>query len=352
MNKIDKLAQAVEAMADTTLPDPDLSFGCDILDLAISGHPGSAMGPGRFLWAHGNSGTGKSYYTKILLAEAARNPSYDNHRIVVFDGENGSNFPTEKFFGRKLAERLIYARAESLDHLYDAMDSLAQEPVLMLVDSWDSWLPASTIKHIGESAKARADEKEPDGSYGMEQGKIHSNRLRLLVPRLKETGSLLLGISQHRDNVSRANKYSPADVTAGGRALRFWCHVELETRLKGKLERTVNGDTVQIGDIVSVRVHKNRMNGMKSPVDLEFYPSFGVCNIGSSLRWLVDNKYLSCAGGRYKLPFMGDKAYYKEDVIARIEEANKEPEMTRFLLDSFNNWTGQLTVQRKSKYDK
>ena len=351
MNKIDKLAQAVEAMADTTLPDPDLSLGCDLFDLMVSGVPGKAVGPGRYCWFHGPSGSGKSYYTKVLLAEAANNPAYDDHRLVIFDGENGSNFDTASFFGSKLASRLEPMKAESLDHLYDALDILYKEPAIVLVDSWDSWLPAVAIKHIEDSAKARAEDKDPDGSYGMAHGRIHSDRLRLLVPKLKSTSSILLGVSQHRDNVNKANKYSPSDVVPGGRALKFWCHIEIETKLAGKIEKEVNKTKTQIGDLVTVKVVKNRMNGAKVPFDLEFYPTFGVDGTGSTVNWLQENKYITCPGGRYKLPFLGDKSYFREDLIAHIEQSNLESELCQFLVECYTDWREQMTVQRKSRYE-
>jgi hypothetical protein len=351
MNALNKLTQAVDAMQDTTLAENDLSLGCDIFDLMVSGRVGAAMGPGRYCWFHGPSGSGKSYYTKVLLAEAANNPAYDDHRLVMFDGENGSNFDTATFFGNKLASRLEHMKAASLDHLYDAMDIIYKKPAIVLVDSWDSWLPQVAIDHIEASAKARADDKDPDGSFGMAHGRIHSDRLRLLVPKLKDTGSILLGVSQHRDNVNKANKYSPSDVVPGGRALKFWCHCEIETRLKAKLEKKIQGTDTQIGEVVTIKVVKNRMNGAKVPFDLEFYPTFGVDNIGSSLRWLTENKYVTIPGGRYKLPFLGEKSYFREDLISHIEKSNLEPELATFLSECYEDWRSQMTVERKSRYE-
>jgi hypothetical protein len=350
MNKLDKLAQAVENMQDTVLEPNDLSLGCDLFDLAVSGEVGKAAGIGRFLWYHGQSGSAKSYFTKLVMAAAANNPRYDNHRIVMFDGENGSSFDTSKFFGNKLAGRLEHAKAESLDHLYDALDVLASTPSIVLVDSWEAWMPASGIKHVAASAKARAEDKEPDGTYGMEQGKIHSNRLRLLVPKLKETESILLGVSQHRDNVNKNNAYSPPDVIPGGRGLKYWATIELETKIASRIEKTVQGKTVQVGEVITIKVMKNRANGVKVPFNVEFYPTVGVDNTGTSLNWLQENKYITCPGGRYKLPFLGDKGYFREDLIQKIEDGH-EQDLTDYLVSCFNDWRGQMTVTRKSRFD-
>jgi hypothetical protein len=344
------LAEAIE-LADNlpVLPDLDLSMGCDIFDLMISGEVGKAMGPGRFLWYHGPSGSGKSYHTKVLLAEAANNPAYDNHRLVIFDGEHGSNFNTEEFFGHKLASRLECMEATSLDHLYDALDTLVKQPVVVAVDSWDSWMTHAAMLKIQEDMKKRAEDKVADGTYAMDHGKVHSNRLRLLIPNLAKTNSILIGVSQHRDNVNKANPYSPKDVVPGGRALKFWCTNEIETQLKGKLEKTVNGNKFQVGDVVEVRVLKNRTNGFKVPFELEFYPSFGTDNLGSSIRWLENNKYVSQSSGRYSIPFY-EKTYFKEDLIAKIEAEGREGDLQQLLSNSWQEWMQSLQIERKPRY--
>jgi RecA/RadA recombinase len=350
-SNIEQLEDAVAAMPSTTaLSSPDLSLGCDVMDLHVSGQIGKSVSPGMFVWLHGDSGSGKSFHAKMLMAEAANSPLYADHRCVIFDGENGSNFNCEKFFGSKLAAKLEAMEAKSLDHLYDALDEIIKTPSVIVVDSFEAWLPASAIKKIGDDSKKRAEDKDPDGSYAMEHGKIHSNRLRLLVPKLVKTNSILIGISQHRDNVQKANPYSPKDVVPGGRAIKFWAHVELETKLKTKIEREINGKKVQIGDDVSVKVHKNRVNGMKLIFDEEFYPTHGIDNIGSSLKWLVDNKYIT--GGRYKIPeLFGEKTYYREELISRIEAEDKEAQLQDLLTASFTDYMSQMQVIRKNRYE-
>ena len=344
------LAEAIEhADNQLVLPDLDLSMGCDIFDLMISGEVGKAMGAGRFLWYHGPSGSGKSYHTKVLLAEAANNPVYDKHRLVIFDGEHGSNFDTAEFFGRKLASRLEPMEALSLDHLNDALDNLVKEPAIIAVDSWDSWMTHAAMLKIQEDMKKRSEDKVAEGTYAMDHGKVHSNRLRLLIPNLAKTNSILIGVSQHRDNVNKANPYSPKDVVPGGRALKFWCTNEIETQLNGKLEKEINGVKTQVGDLVGVRVLKNRTNGFKVPFELDFYPSFGTDNLGSSIRWLEKNKYISQSAGRYSVPFF-EKTYFREDLIAKIENENREDDLRTLLTASWQDWMKSLQIERKPRY--
>jgi RecA/RadA recombinase len=242
--------------------------------------------------------------------------------------------------------------AKSLDHLYDALDEIIKTPSVIVVDSFEAWLPASAIKKIDDDRKKRSEDKEPDGTYGMEHGKIHSNRLRMLVSQLAKTNSILIGISQHRSNVQKANPYSPKDVVPGGRAIKFWAHVELETKLTTKIEREIKGKKVQIGDNVAIKVHKNRVNGMKLVFEEEFYPTHGVDNIGSSLTWLESNKYITQKSGRYTVPdLFGEKTYYREELISRIESEDKEAQLQDLLTASFTDYMSQMVVIRKSRYE-
>lgn len=346
------MTEAVATMPKTTsLASPDLSLGSDLMDLYISGQIGKAVSPGMYVWFHGPSGSGKSFHAKVMMAEAANSPIYENHRFVIFDGENGSNFDCEKFFGRRLADRLEPLEVESLDHLYDAMDEIVKEPSIIIVDSWDSWLPHDAVKKLDKDRKKRAEGKDIDGDYGMVHGKIHSNRLRLLVPKLVKSNSILVGISQHRDNINRANAYAPKDVVPGGRALKFWAHIEIETQIGSKIKKEVNKIEVPIGDEIHVKVIKNRVNGLRLTFKEEFYPTLGIDNIGTTLAWLEANKYITQASGRYRLDFLGDKSYFREQVIQKIEKENLENNLRNLLETSYIDYMSQIAVDRKSKYE-
>lgn len=349
---LEELQAAInEVPKSIALAPPDLSLGCDLLDLHVSGKIGQAVSPGTFLWLHGPSGSGKSFHAKTVMAEAANSDIYRDHRFVVIDGENGSNFDTAKFFGRRLADRMELVEVESLDHLYDKLDEIFTEPAIVIVDSFDSWMPQAAKKKLEDDKKRRAEGKEPDGDYGMAHGKIHSNRLRLLIPSLTKTNSILAGISQHRDNVNKANPYSPKDVVPGGRAIKFWCHVEIETQIGTKIKRKINGVETPIGDNILVKVVKNRVNGLRLSFEEQFYPTLGIDNIGTSLSWLEANKYITQTSGRYSLPFLGDKSYYREEVISKIEEGNLENELRSILEQGYSDYMSQMTVSRKSRYE-
>ena len=93
------------------------------------------------------------------------------------------------------------------------------------------------------------------------------------------------------------------------------------------------------------------MNGMKLVFEEEFYPTHGIDNIGSSLTWLVDNKYIIQKSGRYSIPeLFKEKTYYREELITQIETENKEVALQDLLTASFTDYMSQMQITRKSRY--
>jgi hypothetical protein len=106
-----------------------------------------------------------------------------------------------------------------------------------------------------------------------------------------------------------------------------------------------------IGDNIVVKVVKNRVNGLRLSFEEQFYPTLGIDNIGTSLAWLEANKYISQTSGRYKLPFFGDKSYYFEELISKIEDGNLENELRNLLQEGYSDYMSQMAVVRKSRYE-
>lgn len=348
--KIDELEKAVETARTQLLAPPNLSLGCDLLNLCIGDNIDAAVGPGRYVWYQGNSSSGKSYLTLAAFAEAARNPFYDDYRFLLWDKEHGAGFNMAEFFGKKAAARIEPLDCGSLEEFYDGfMRELESGPVIGVLDSFDALLSDTKIDKIEEDSKLRAAGKDVKGSYNMDHAKVNSDRLRLLVDKLYTTNSIFIGISQQRDAVD-SGLYGPKNKTSGGRALKFWASVEIETTLGSKIEKEVNGKRRTIGHEVRVRGIKNRISGKQREVTLLFVPGFGVDNIGTTLEWLLEEKYLSSAAGRVATPWY-DKGYYKEELVQKIEQDEKESEVRSFLQQCWKDLEDKLTLKRKSKYE-
>lgn len=348
--ELDKVLDDAIEGASRFLPKPNLSIGCDLFNLAVGDSVDYAVGPGRYIWFQGASSSGKSFLTLALLAEAARNPYYDKHQLAFFDMELGATFDMQKFFGRRAADRIRVERCDSQEHFYDRISELQKQgPLVAVLDSWDALSPESRLGKIEEQAKLRAEGKEIKGDYGMDHAKIHSRRLPIMVDELAKSQSIFIGISQQRDNID-AGLYGPKNKVSGGRALRYWASVEIETALAAKIEKEINGKKRTVGSHIRVKIAKNRISGKDRSVELVFIPGYGIDNTGSSIDWLVAEKYLAATGGRITSPWY-DKSYTREQLIARIEEDGKENELKQFLLESWQDLESKLRVERKPRYE-
>ena len=89
------------------IPNEDfLSTGCTLLDLAFSGRPRCGVPKGNYLYLVGDSGSGKTWFTFNLFAEAARNKNFVKYRFVFDNAENGALMDVERYFGTGVVKRL------------------------------------------------------------------------------------------------------------------------------------------------------------------------------------------------------------------------------------------------------
>jgi RecA/RadA recombinase len=344
----DVLDEAITESRETKLPSPDLSMGYDLYNLAISGNAYQAVGPGRYVWLHGESSSGKSFLTLGTLAEAARNPAYDGYDLIYVDAELGAAFDVPRFFGPKLAARLDRMEdVVSIERFYDRLETRTK-PFIAVLDSFDALLPEERIKEMAAEMKQRAENKDVSGSYKMQGPKLHSERLRTLVAHLGKTGSIFIGISQVRDNVG-GGLYEAKEKVSGGRSLKFWASVEIATKCSGKMKKKIDGTDREVGSYVTVGVKKNRISGKDRTVKLVFVPGYGIDNTGSSIDWLLDEGYIPQAGGRITFPGY-EKSYYREELIQKIEADDREPDLRKLLQESWNDLEDKLRLERKARW--
>ena len=83
-----------------------LHSGSTLINLACSGNPDWAMLSGAYYWMVGDSSSGKTVLTVGCLAEASINPAFDGYDLVFDNAEDGAMMPIEKFYGKRLADRI------------------------------------------------------------------------------------------------------------------------------------------------------------------------------------------------------------------------------------------------------
>lgn len=381
MNKIDTIKKQLLIKKPKEKPPTDadfLSTGSTMLDLAISGVPGKGFRKGLYYYFVGDTSSGKTWFTLTCLAEAMNNPTFSNYRIIYDNGENGALMEIARFFGKRVAERMEPPRMKdgkpecstTIEDFYFNLDDACKEgePFIYIMDSMDVLSSEDETKKFEQHKKfARKDKqkqdeaiekgKEPKGSYGDGKAKKNSANIRRVLDHLRDTGSILIIISQTRDNIG-AGFWESDKTRSGGKALSFYASIEIWTSVRRELSKTVNDKKRQIGIVSTCHVKKNRVNGKHRRVDVNFYHSHGIDDIGTIVDWLVEEGRWDASKKKgtpieerttitaKEFNFKGRK----DRLIRKIEEEGLEAKLKELAGKVWDEIESECTVERKPRY--
>lgn len=332
-----------------------LSTGSTLLNLAMTGRTGVGFVPGSYYLLPGDSASGKTFLALTALAEACRSKHYAGYRLVYDAPERGARMDVAKFWGQQLAGRLEYRFSETVEDFYDSLDDLLKEgtPFVYVEDSESALSSQDERDKYQEQKQARRKGKEAVGSYGDGKAKKHSSNLRQVVTSKAFTasGSILLVLSQTRDNIGFGSQFTPK-VRAGGRALTFYAHSEIWFSIKETIKRTVLGKPRIIGHVLQVKVKKNRDTGREPVVELHHYPSHGFDDTGSLVAFLVEEKKWELKEGRVRCPgfFRTYEPLVPEKLVQLIEDNDRETDLKLLVAETWNEIDAACAVKRKARY--
>ena len=341
-----------------------LSSGFVPLNLACSSEQGGFIAPGGYCVIFGDSESGKSWLQLQILAEAANNPKFNDYRLIVDNSENGIGMDIGRFFGKKLVSRLeppAYDKngepfnSETVEDFYIHLDEALGNgvPFIYVMDSVTSLTSVADDDKFDENKKIHLDNrhkgtnKDLSGSYAMSIAKSHSQNMRRVVACLRRTGSILIVVAQSRDNVTG---YGESKIYSGGRALKFYSHLEIQTSVASPIKKRHNDIDRVIGSICKVRVKKNRYTGQKPTVLMPIYNQTGIDTVGGTLDWLIEEKIIAKDKQSICIPAMDLKGTY-EKLVRTIEEQEREEELYTFAQQSWNDILQAVAVQRKRRYE-
>lgn len=335
-----------------------LSTGSTLLNLACTGDPNVGFLPGRYYFLVGDSASGKSFLALTCLAEAARNKCYDKYSLVFDNAEDGALMDMERYFGKDMAKRVapptedkngpVYST--TIEEFYYHMDDLFSQnkPFIYILDSMDSLSSDSELEKFQEQKNAYRKGRDIPGSYGDGKAKANSSGLRKLIPRLRGTGSILIIISQTRDNVGTFS--FDKKTRSGGHALRFYASLELWSSIKGKIRKTVKGQEEHLGVICKVQVKKNRITGRERSIEIPIYYSTGIDDTGSCVNFLVERKHWSKDGSVIHAKEFGYKGS-TEFIIEKVEKKEEElQELRKIVTNVWQEIEDACEVHRRMKY--
>jgi RecA/RadA recombinase len=342
--------------------DELLHTGSLLLNLSVSGNPNGGILKGRYFYLVGDSSSGKTFFTLTALAEASINPAFDDYRLIYDDVEGGALMDVERYFGGKLADRIeppsgtkdrpIYSALveEFYFHLDDAFNR--REPFIYVLDSQDALDSLYSQKKFRQLKIASRTDTKAKGDYGDGKAKFHSTRIRSVVSKLRETGSILILVNQTRDVIS-TTPFGPKTQASGGRALKFYAAAQIWTSVKGKLVRTINKKKRQVGIEARVSIKKNRISGKEWSVVVPIYFSHGIDDIGSCVEFLADegrwgrNKKT----GMIRASDFDDISGNLDTVVRKIEELGLENEVREITAEVFQEIEEAARVVRKRRYE-
>ena len=381
-----KTAKQIRAAADavaqslTANPAPAssdlLSTGSALLNIAISGDPSGAIPKGTYLYFVGDSGSGKSWFSLGLFAEAVRNPAFKKYSFVFDNAENGALMDVEKFFGAQVPKRMVppckddSPGSRSLEEFYFNVErAVRRGPCIYVLDSMDSIQPESEEKnfeaklHYHDTGKGKDAVK---GSMGMAKAKVNANHIsRIANTTLRSNGSILVVISQTRDLLNA--QFPGMRTRSGGKALRFYAHVEAWTKVKGVIKKHHRGKDREIGAYVEVDVQKNRVSGWEGKLPLlSFIKGYGFDDVGSCVDYLLEERHWKPEKAQaIKKPYQGEEEEAKpksfsapefeytgdkEGLVRLIQESGQEPKLAQIAADLWKSIAAGAAPVRKPRY--
>lgn len=365
MGKTDKEILLTKRPKTVLSTESATSTGSTLLNLATGDRPDVSLMQGGYYFLVGDSSSGKTWLTLSIFAEASLSDSFEDYDFVYDDVEGGALMDMEHYFGSKMMSRVRPpawrmpgkepANSETVEDFYFHIGNLIKKgkPFIYVLDSQDALDSEIALKKYAKQTKAKEEDKEEKGSYGTDKAKYHSEHIRAVIAGLKRTRSILIIISQTRDNLGFGFEKK---TRSGGKALKFYANVEWWTSVAGKITKTVNGKDRTIGLYCQVEVKKNRVSGKVGKdraVILPIYYGYGIDDIGSCVDYLIDEKVW--------LPVEGKKSIYnakgimfsgsRDKIVAYIEEENLENKLKEITARTWREIEDACMPVRKSRYN-
>jgi len=333
-----------------------LSTGSTLLNLACTGSIGGGFVLGKFYLLVGDASAGKTFLAMSCLAEACIDADFAKHRLIYDNIEDGCLLNLRELFNKELEGRIEAPRIEDGQpvysstiedfyfHLDDAVES--GSPFIYVLDSMDALTSEADDDKFKKLKKAKRNNTEVTGSYGMQKAKMNSEGLRRAVSCLRGSNSLLIILCQTRDNVG----FGFAEKTrAGGRSLKFYATVEIWAAIRKTIKKNIRGKNRQVGVKVLWKVKKNRITGLLHEVQFDIYPSFGIDDIGSCVDYLVSEARWRSSGNKIVAESIG-LCGSREKLIAQIESGGLIDQVRELVGECWDEIESDGKIKRQSRY--
>lgn len=265
--------------------------GSTMLNLACSDRTIGGYLLGTFVNVVGGNSSGKTMAILSMFAECARDSRFDNYRFIYDEPEVANEFDMITMYGKKMAERLEPASwhrenkklvSKPSRTIEDFMKNFGtalrnERPCIYVLDSLDAISDDAELERYDKFF----DGKELKGTYGMAKAKGSSSFFRVLTQDLKQTKSLLVIISQTRDNTDPMAHQK--ERRSGGNALDFYASIVGWLTV---IQRLKELDLIT-GHHVNAAVKKNKLTGNERTVLFDTYNKYGIDDTNSIIDFML-----------------------------------------------------------------
>ena len=341
------------------VPSDYLNTGSTMLNLLLTGRSKGGFIKGKYYFLVGDSDSGKTFLSLTCLAEASINEHFDDYRFIFDDVEGGALMDLTKFFGTKMAERIESpggdgVNSSTIEEFYFHVDDAIKDgrPFIYILDSMDALSSEDEISKFKEQKTAYRKGKESTGSYGDGKAKKNSSNLRKLLAPLDKSKSILIIINQTRDDIGKKFGFGDKKTRSGGKVLKFYASGEMWSSVKGMITKDVKGKRHNVGIYCELTVKKNRITGKKGKITIPIYHSYGMDDIGSCIKYLVEAGHWK--GNKLETRVIAPEFDYTgsvQELAKWIEENNKQQKLKNIASAVYKAIEESLAIKRKPRYE-
>lgn len=342
----------------TETPEGFFPTGSTLLNLACSDDPFAGYGQGTVVNVVGDSSSSKTFLALTTLAMAAHHKRFADYELIHDDAEYACNFDLPGLFGAEAAARIHGPRneegewrsSESVEEfessLYTYLDM--GKPFIYVLDSLDSIFSQDSKGVDVANAKAREKGNKEKGSYEMQKAKKMSSLLRNVRADLAKNHSLLIIISQTRDNVE-GGMFAPKSTRSGGRALEFYCTHVIWLKCLEKIKRGAR--KLEVGRRVLAEVSKNKMTGKPRKVEYSVYFDYGLDDITSNVSFMIEvGKWKKTNGIIVPSGLFDNEKFREAELVEVIERDNLETKLATLVGQAWRECEAEIATGRKGRF--